>query len=682
MTNVDTTTIAFSGPDNVGKTKQIGILNRRIGPDSEATGPLNNYDPRWAAINDTGMGAWWFDHGPIEEVADVLAGSYLGRSRRPATTAIRFMDRGIPMLEASLAATVAVRENLDAAHAAKRTRRLLKPFQDELRAAEDAEYGVVLLHDEDPVIGTARSLSHEPSITPVYADYERHLHEQIYRLVYDGRFDKAVVVKERRVVAVQDEIRRHLHRVNPVVPDRALPGVRIVALGGMSESGKSTAGEYLRVRHGYGRLKIGHLIEDAAHRSGVADPYRIDAIVQAELLVDGLDRYCAAHHFHDQVTIESLHDHDSTAELRRLLGDQLTIVYLETSPKIRGERCTAGPADVVERDAVKSRRGAAAISTLAHEVVNNDGSRLALERRLDRLALAQRWPLRQPVTAPVNSLGLPVNLESYLSALLDRTTRTPPLIDLLAVTGSGARGKYQHGWSDLDVFVVAAQASTSRLRQVLAELESELGGVKLGLTVLTQDECRTGAFSSRLLHVLALIGSGALLPLWCSPDLTLPAPDAATDVDTSVEAGVQAAIEIRRQLLRGTPDLRALFKVTALLAKVMLRFSGVECASDDDALAVFLRREPAGRARASGRDHPAPRPDQIRPRPGRRPHPGRLHGPDQALPGRTHPRGDPARAAHDHRPAAPAGQARRNPGPRGRWRGLHTHCSPATDRNQ
>ncbi|MGW6745074.1 nucleotidyltransferase domain-containing protein [Streptomyces sp. NPDC055025] len=292
------------------------------------------------------------------------------------------------------------------------------------------------------------------------------------------------------------------------------------------------------------------------------------------------------------MTIESLHDHASTAELRRMLGDQLTIVYLETSPKIREERGTAGPADVVERDAVKARRGAAAISTLAHEVVNNNGSRLVLERRLDRLALARRWPLRRPVTAPVNSLGLPVNLESYLSALLDRVTGTPPLIDLLAVTGSGARGKYQHGWSDLDIFVVAAQESTSRLRQALAELESELGGVKLGLTIVTQDECRTGALSSRLLHVLALIGSGALLPLWYSPGLALPAPDAATDVGTSVEAGIQAAVEIRRQLLKGTPDLRALFKVTALLAKVMLRFTGVECASDDDALAVFLSREP------------------------------------------------------------------------------------------
>ncbi|MGC0316180.1 nucleotidyltransferase domain-containing protein [Kitasatospora acidiphila] len=587
-------TIAVSGPDNVGKTKQIGILARRLGPVGHASGPLDDYDARWDGIKSMGMGAWWFGRGPIDEVTDVLASSYLERSRRPATAPVRLMDRGIPMLEASLAATVAVRERLGSAQAADRARKLLDPYTADLQAAEAVEAGIVLLHHADPVIGASRSLSHERHVTPTYADYQRNLHLQLHRLVHEGRWAETIVVAERRVMAVQDEIRRRLHPITPLVPPRALPGVRVVALGGMSESGKSTAGDYLRVRHGYARLKIGYLIEDAAQRAGIDDPYAIPAVVRAELLVDGLDRYCAAHHFLDRVTIESLHDQDATAELRRMLGEQLTVVYVDATPEVRAERGTAGPEDVVERDAVKARRGAAGIAALAHEVVDNNHSRLHLERRLDGIALARRWPLRQPTTTPVNTLGLPVNLESYLSGLLDRTTlRQPPVIDLLAVTGSGARGKYQHGWSDLDVFVVGGQENIPSLRQALIELEAELGGVKLGLTVLTQDECRTGAVTSRLLHVLTLIGSGALMPLWCRPGLALPFPDPASDVAASVEAGVQAAIEIRRQLLKGAPDLRALFKITALLAKVLLRFEGIERACDDDALGVFLDREPA-----------------------------------------------------------------------------------------
>ena len=57
----------------------------------------------------------------------------------------------------------------------------------------------------------------------------------------------------------------------------------------------------------------------------------------------------------------------------------------------------------------------------------------------------------------------------------------------------------------------------------------------------------------------------------------------------SLRDGTQAAVEIRRQLLRPNADIRALYKITALLAKVMLRFEGTECAADDDALDLLLR---------------------------------------------------------------------------------------------
>ncbi|MFC8588761.1 nucleotidyltransferase domain-containing protein [Streptomyces sp. NPDC057217] len=576
--------VAFSGPDNTGKTKQIGILARRMGPAATSAGPLDHYDPRWAG----GMARWWFETGPVEEVADILATSYLARSRHPFSAPVRLLDRGIPMLEASVAATVAVREELGAAQAAVRACLLLAPYENDLRAAEESEYALVLLHCDDPEEGTRRSLAHEATVTEIYAAYQRHLHEQINRLVDEGRFPMAIRIGNRPTVAVQDEVRRLLSPLHPDIPGRALAGVHVTALGGMSESGKSTAGEYLRTQHGHARLKIGYLVEDAADRAGIRDPYRLAPVVRAELIVDALDRFCQAHHFLDSVTIESLHDVDSTAELARMLGPQLTIAYLDASETTRTRRSTAGAQDVADRDAVKSARGADKVASLAHEVIGNDGPRLALERRLDRIALDRRWPEHQPSTMPVNALGLPVHLESYLAEFLDRTTGLCPLIDLLAVTGSGARGKYQHGWSDLDILVIADTSSLDEMRQILADLEAELGGVKLGMTVLTRAECRAGAVTSRLLHVLAFIGSGALVPLWSTPGLTLPAPDAATDVTASLRDGIQAAVEIRRQLLKGTPDLRALYKVTALLAKIQLRFGGIECPSDSDALTVLL----------------------------------------------------------------------------------------------
>lgn len=580
--------IALSGPDNTGKTKQIGLLARRMGAAACSGGPLDHHDPRWERIKAGGMGTWWFADGPVQEVAEVLACSYLERSRSTVAAPVRLLDRGIPMLEASVAATVAVREELASQAAADRARALLAPYVTDLRVAEAAEHSVVLLHCQDPAEGTRRALAHEASVTDVYTAYQRHLHDQVARLVADGRFTETVIVGERPTIAVQDDLRRRLHPVAPGIPPRALPDVHVVALGGLSESGKSATGEYLRTHQGHARLKIGYLIEDSARRCGIADPYGLGEVVQAELIVDALDRYCAAHHFLDRVSIESLHSAASTRELARMLGDQLTVAYLKTPFTIRAARSVPGAADVAERDRAKISRGADTIAEFADAVIDNGGSRLQLQRALDRLVLAACWPARRPETVPLNTLGLPVHLEVYLSAVLDRMAGEQPLIDLLAVTGSGARGKYQHGWSDLDVFVIAAPESLPGIREILADLDGELDGVKLGLTILTPGECAAGAVSSRLLHVLALLGSGALPALWCRPDLTVPAPPAADDVDASVRDGIQAAIEIRRQLLRTTLDLRALYKVTALLAKIQLRFAGIESPADDEALAALL----------------------------------------------------------------------------------------------
>ncbi len=62
---------------------------------------------------------------------------------------------------------------------------------------------------------------------------------------------------------------------------------------------------------------------------------------------------------------------------------------------------------------------------------------------------------------------MPMALEAFFTELLELTTdAADPLIDLLAVTGSGARGKYQHSWSDLDAFVIADPDRTQGLHRV------------------------------------------------------------------------------------------------------------------------------------------------------------------------------------------------------------------------
>jgi hypothetical protein len=103
--------VAVSGPDNAGKSTQIRLLARETGV-TEA-GPLDAHDPRWVDAHARGLADWWFRRAAMEEVVDVLACSYLARSLTADNAGVvRLVDRGMPMLEATVVATAAVRERL------------------------------------------------------------------------------------------------------------------------------------------------------------------------------------------------------------------------------------------------------------------------------------------------------------------------------------------------------------------------------------------------------------------------------------------------------------------------------------------------------------------------------------------------------------------------------------------
>jgi cytidylate kinase len=581
------TVVAMSGPDNVGKSTQVRLLGRRTG--MADLGALDAHDPRWPGAHSAGLAEWWFGAAPVSEVTDVLACSYLARAASGGNDhGMRLADRGVPMLEATVVATAAVREHLGHGAAADRAAQLLAPYRRELEQAEAAETGILLLHDDDPEAGAARALSREKQASARYAAYQRALNAHLHAQARSARFAVAITVAGRSILSVQHEIGVRLGELLGLdVPEVALQRVRVVALGGLSESGKSTAGHYLATRHGYARLKIGYLLDAAAARHQIADVYALDAVGIAELLAEGLEDYCRAQHFQRRVSIESLHRANVTVELAKLLGPCLRVVYLDADAATREARGVSGPDDVRVRDAVKRSRG-------AEEVVGNNGPVLALYHALDRIAAGGRWTAAAIRRGTVAELRLPAHLAAYVTGLLDRlAVPAAPLTSLLAVTGSGGRGKYQEGWSDLDVLAVAEPARLPGIRAALGDLSGHLGGVKLGFTVVSASECAAGALTPRLLHTLALIGAGRQPVLWCAEGLRLPCPDAEADALASLSDGIAAVVEIRRQLLRPARDLRSLLKVTALAAKVALRAEGDEQPADADALLALIRRYPA-----------------------------------------------------------------------------------------
>ncbi len=208
-------------------------------------------------------------------------------------------------------------------------------------------------------------------------------------------------------------------RLGLPIPRLALHRVQVVALGGLSEVGKNTAGAYLAARHA---------------RCGIADVYALDEVAIAEILVLGLEMYVRRNTFSGTCRLRAC----TGPVTAKLLGDRLTVVYLDASLGMREARSVTGPADVHERDGVKRSRGAERIRELADSLIDNNGPRLALYRALDKIATSHRWPRAAPQRVAVSGLRLPSRLAAYLDALLARMTDpAAPLVSLLAVTGSG-----------------------------------------------------------------------------------------------------------------------------------------------------------------------------------------------------------------------------------------------------
>src|SRR5579884_2270545 len=203
--------VAISGPDGVGKTTQLRLLARCS--EFDDAGTLDQYDTAWHRPQMHDLAEWWFSYASIEEVIGVLARSYLARAAGHGTDSrIRLVDRGIPMLEATVAATVAAREGCGYDTAKMKALNALGPYREAMKRAERAELGVILLHDRDPMKSVAATMAREQETSQRYVVYQTVLTKYLHEQVEHGRFEETIVACGRSILSIQQELRVKLRR--------------------------------------------------------------------------------------------------------------------------------------------------------------------------------------------------------------------------------------------------------------------------------------------------------------------------------------------------------------------------------------------------------------------------------------------------------------------------------------
>jgi hypothetical protein len=345
---------------------------------------------------------------------------------------------------------------------------------------------------------------------------------------------------------------------------------RVLAFGGLSECGKSTSAEFVRDTCGAQRMKIGFLLQQAAHRRGLADPYTLSARRQAELLLDELNRFAEGNPGTRMFTIESVHDDASIAELKQLMGDRLQIVYLDVAFAVRVARSGTAPQAVAAKDDVKMSRGAHRVATLADHVIDNAGSVAALRARLRRIA-APPASTTLRVATPYG-LGLPAAVASATADFVDAIRMHGPAVRLAALTGSPGEGGWITGWSDLDLLVVADHEVTRHVHEALAQYRAAVHGVtSLGPSLMTPGELTARHLTPRIAFALYQLQQGNPV-LHAAPGLQLPTITRAELDLAAVRELPQVILTMRRLRAAAGPDaVQQLYKHLVLACRLLLR---------------------------------------------------------------------------------------------------------------
>lgn len=365
--------ISINGLDDTGKTEQIKLLSgEKV---INCAGGLGAYSNHWPKLNPIDFFNWWFQNVPCFELFSIIIESIKRRQLAHEPNKLNIDDRGTKMFRAVCAATLSIREKASAERAIETVNAIFdKELGEELFGEEE-----VLLKPSSAyqskikpilqVIGV-KSDEYLPWQRELYIEYQTQLSCFMNHYFRDIRSDNVVLVDDC-ILSIQNKLRRIINRMYGV----SLPIIcetleKLVAFGGMSESGKSSFAERLSTHHHYCRLKIKYFEGVVRNRDRQSRPDTLGREI--------LDFLCSHRHI-THASIESLHGADLPAYLKLLLGSIMTTVFLDTQEAVRVKRTAQvlgiseeqAKADTRTKDALKLSRGADRVRDIADIVFDN-----------------------------------------------------------------------------------------------------------------------------------------------------------------------------------------------------------------------------------------------------------------------------------------------------------------------
>lgn len=560
--------------------------------------PLSRYASEWPQdLSPQEHYHWWFVDADPTEMARLFARAHENRMKaaeelaHSKTASHIFCDRGPASVSAMCIAYFAHRNKVPIASSVESLHKLeILP----LRSVRIPSSSFILLPDSDPSHYLSRCLSaaNEREESNLFSEEQRLKYAQYHQTLFEalafGAQDQTSIHIDgnRSIVQIQNAIRdtlrepRYGNPIDPLWPHLT----QIVGLAGPSESGKSTAGDFIHYTSGGGRFKLNYFLELARLNMGwkfnpdsqnYLDGVSDDALCEA--MLDAIDRFCMSHYYLPNISLESFHGFGLARAMKSYLGNQFNLLYVDADKDLRLSRAKQEASlshvshDIFyTKEETKFSRGLLNISAIADHHIDNSATYYHFKRKLSRA-------IYPPVRYEPNVVTIEerlnedpfVSVASKLLSLLRQSLGDR--LRMVAFLGSIMNGSPIPGWSDIDALVVIDGHPQALLEATHSAAKAT--DIKLGLSYYSVEDFESGVFldSKAWASVRYVLSGNHPVQVFAGCGFPDPQrPGTATELD-------RALIEVLSQLKRALiePDdrvsTRRLYKLIHLCAQMFGR---------------------------------------------------------------------------------------------------------------
>lgn len=371
--------ISINGSDGAGKTTQLLELKKSMSEFVDCYFGLEKYYPFNSITDDD----WWFDNSSPDEFCDVVYQSIserdkdITKSKKP----IILIDKGLKTFDIRIKATLRTK-GLSEEDANK----LIEKYKSKWNIQDASHYNIYLSLGNN--VEKINNVMNERGKNDGYSS-SKQLKYKKYQLLQSQYLFESIKDNDYYIIDAQHSIENVTRNIQNIIYKILKNNISnynsnksIIAIGGMSESGKSTIGKILQ-KIGIPNFKFKYIVRNIVEKYGIdGNIFEADLNVVAILMMDEIIKLMNDMYYWDTVSFESLHSFELTDIMKKEVPSLYNILFVKTSDYNRISRNALSlsvdfeksKSKIETKDFNKKQKGADDIQAIADYIVDNDGT--------------------------------------------------------------------------------------------------------------------------------------------------------------------------------------------------------------------------------------------------------------------------------------------------------------------